>query len=91
MNVSCTAESRIIVDLPQMRLYTGNIHLSILNNKNYEENSAFGQFGDNLQIKSCLSVVGDMQMIVSQGGNAAAPGGSGQKAQLHQIRLVHIL
>ena len=41
--------------------------------------------------KLCLSLIGNVQMVVGQGGDAAASGGSGQEAQLHQIGLVNIL
>ena len=30
-------------------------------------------------------------MVISKPGDAAAPGGAGQEAQLHEIGLVHIL
>ena len=44
----------------------------------------------NLQWKLHLALIGDAQMVIGQGGDTAAPGGAGQKAQLHQVGFVHI-
>ena len=38
-----------------------------------------------------LPFIGNVQMVVCQGGDTAAPGSPGQEAQLHQVRLIHIL
>ena len=38
-----------------------------------------------------LSFIGDVQMVISQRGDASASGSAGQEAQLHQVRLVNIL
>ena len=40
--------------------------------------------------ESGLPLAGDVQVVVGQRGDAPAPGGSGQKAKLHQIGFVHI-
>ena len=43
-----------------------------------------------LDFKGFLSVKGNVQVLISKGSDAAATGCAGQKAQLHQVGLVHI-
>lgn len=38
-----------------------------------------------------LPLEGQTQVLVGQAGDAAPPGGAGEEAHLHEIRLVHIL
>ena len=49
-----------------------------------------------LQLQGHLGVGGavrglQMEVVIGKPGDAAAPGGSGQKADLHEVRLVNIL
>ena len=49
-----------------------------------------------LQLQGHLGVGGavrglQMEVVIGKPGDAAAPGGSGQKADLHEVRLVNVL
>ena len=49
-----------------------------------------------LQLQGHLGVWGavrglQMEVVIGKPGDAAAPGGSGQKADLHEVRLVNVL
>ncbi len=49
-----------------------------------------------LQLQGHLGIGGavrglQMEVVIGKPGDAAAPGGSGQKADLHEVRLVNVL
>ena len=61
---------------------------------NPEKDSMGGPFRPpmkHLDGKLCLALIGDMQVVVGQGGDAPSPGRPGQEAQLHQVGLIYIL
>ena len=87
-----------------MELYTEQVKLSILYEDFRKIFVPFMQYfqtgtgvlegktkGAPLNGKLCLALEGDVQVVVGQGGDAAAPGGAGEKAQLHEIGLVDVL